>query len=69
YVDEEEVAALARFIADLDPSTPYSLLAFHPDFAMHDLPTTSRAMAERCLEAAEAAGLTRVRVGNIHLLT
>jgi pyruvate formate lyase activating enzyme len=68
YVDDKEVAALAGFIAGLDPSTPYSLLAFHPDFAMQDLPTTSRAQAQRCLETARAAGLRRVRVGNIHLL-
>jgi hypothetical protein len=35
---------------------------------MEDLPTTSRNHAERCIKTAEAAGLKRVRVGNIHLL-
>jgi pyruvate formate lyase activating enzyme len=45
-----------------------SLLAFHPQFTLHDLPVTSRDHAEEALAAAKAAGLTRVRIGNIHLL-
>jgi pyruvate formate lyase activating enzyme len=35
---------------------------------MNDLPTTSRREAEACLDAAQNAGLTRVRLGNEHLL-
>jgi len=69
YVDDREVAAIARFIADLDPEIPYALLAFHGDFLMSDLPPTSREQAERCLAAAREAGLRRVRLGNAHLLT
>lgn len=68
YVDEEEVAAIARFIARLDPDTPYVLLAFYPCHLMNDLPPTSRCQAEACLQAARHAGLTRVRLGNVHLL-
>jgi pyruvate formate lyase activating enzyme len=67
YVDEEEVGRLAALIASLDPGTPYVLLAFHPSFALSDLPATPRAQAERCGQAARAAGLTRVRLGNVHL--
>jgi len=63
------VGAIARFISDLNPDIPYSLLAFHPDHRMRDLPFTSREHAERCREAALAAGLNRVRIGNRHLLT
>jgi pyruvate formate lyase activating enzyme len=47
---------------------PYSLLAFYPQFLMKDLPTTSLAHAREALEAARAAGLRRVHIGNIHLL-
>jgi len=68
YVDEREVAAIARFIARLDPDIPYALLAFHGDFLMPDLPPTSREQAERCLAAARKAGLRRARLGNVHLL-
>ena len=68
YVDEEEVSNIAAFIAALDPDIPYALLAFYPHFMMTDLLTTSRAHAERCLEAAKDRGLKRVRIGNLHLL-
>ena len=68
YVDEQEVAGLSSFIAQCDPSIPYRLLAFHPHFALRDLPATSRQHAERCRDAALGAGLRNVSIGNIHLL-
>lgn len=68
YVGAEEVGKMARFIASLDSALPYSLLAFHPDFVMRDLPVTSRQEAEEAQAAARAAGLSNVRLGNIHLL-
>ncbi|NOX56755.1 MAG: radical SAM protein [Planctomycetes bacterium] len=69
YVDAEQVGRLARFIAQRNRDIPCTLLAFHPRFAMSDLPTTSREHAERCLAAAREAGLTRVHLGNLHLLS
>jgi pyruvate formate lyase activating enzyme len=68
YVDVQEVRGLAGFIASLDPAIPYTLLAFHPDFRMNDLPPTSREHATQCLQAAQEEGLINVHVGNIHLL-
>jgi pyruvate formate lyase activating enzyme len=68
YIDAEQVGTIASFIAKLDPNIPYALLGFHGDFLMRDLPVTSWKHAERCLEAAKAAGLKRVRIGNIHIL-
>ena len=56
-------------VASLDPETPYALLAFAPQFRLHDLPTTSRRQALECEQAALAAGLKRVRVGNLGLLS
>jgi pyruvate formate lyase activating enzyme len=69
YVDADEVGAIAEFIADIDPDIPYSLLAFHPQFLMTDLPLTSRRHAHEAESAARSAGLNRVRIGNIHLLS
>jgi len=68
YIDVQEVEGLSRFIASLNPDIPYALLAFHPQFYLDDLPTTSRSHALECQAAAERAGLKRVRIGNIHLL-
>jgi pyruvate formate lyase activating enzyme len=69
YIGADEVGQIATFIADLNPNIPYALLAFHADFEMTDMPITSRQQADECLDAAKSAGLKRVRIGNIHLLT
>lgn len=69
YIDEEEIRGIAHFIASLNPEIPYTLLAFYPQFFMHDLPCTSRTHAQRCKEVAEKEGLSRVRIGNLHLLS
>ncbi|NPV04408.1 MAG: radical SAM protein [Syntrophaceae bacterium] len=67
YVDALEVEAVARFIAGLDAGIPYSLLIFHPDFQMRDLPVTPRGQIDACVEAARRY-LRRVNLGNTHLL-
>ena len=69
YIDEQEVDAIARYISSLNPEIPYSLLAFYPSFYLRDLPTTSRKHALRCQETAKNAGIRRVRIGNLHLLS
>lgn len=69
YVDAEEVSKIARFISSLNSDIPYALLAFCPHFYMPDLPTTSYRHAQECLRAAQDAGLQRVRLGNLHLLS
>lgn len=68
YVEVEEVEAIAKFIAELDPTIPYNLLAFDPLFELSDLPYTSRKVALECYRVAKQAGLQRVRIGNLFLL-
>jgi pyruvate formate lyase activating enzyme len=68
YIDAQEIRAIADLIATANPDIPYSLLAFHPQYHMSDLPLTPRQQAHECLAAAKAAGLTRVRLGNAHIL-
>lgn len=67
YIDKEEVEKIARFISDFDPDIPYSLLGFHPDFKMIDMPVTTSKQAEECYQAAKKY-LNRVNIGNKHLL-
>ena len=69
YVTAEEVGRIARFIAEIDPDIPYSLLGFAPQFLMSDFPRTSARHAEEAENAARAAGLNRIHVGNRHLLS
>jgi pyruvate formate lyase activating enzyme len=67
YVDALEVEAIAEFIAELDPSIPYGLLAFHPAYNMMDLPCTSIDQAVECYRAARRH-LERVHMGNLHII-
>ncbi len=68
YIDGQEISKIAAFITALNPETPYTLLGFHPDYHMSDLPPTSRKQARECLDAARQAGLGRLKGGNMHLL-
>jgi pyruvate formate lyase activating enzyme len=69
YIDRNEIYHIASFIYRCNPDIPYSLLGFYPHFLMVDLPTTTRMQAQECLNAAREAGLTRIRIGNEHLLS
>ncbi len=68
YIDAEEVAHIARFIAGFHGEIPYVLLAFAPNFFAPDLPCTPVTLAQEAEQAARAAGLANVRVGNRQLL-
>jgi pyruvate formate lyase activating enzyme len=68
YVDEKEIEEIARFISEMDENIPYSLLVFHPDYRLSDLPITPISQVRRCYEVAKKY-LKRVHIGNLHLLT
>ena len=67
YVDKKEVREIARFISKENADIPYSLLVFHPDFIMNDMPVTPRRQAEECFLEARSY-LSNVYLGNRHLL-
>ncbi|HDN75871.1 MAG TPA: hypothetical protein ENG05_01940 [Acidilobales archaeon] len=68
YVDADEVANIAKFIASINPEIPYVLLAFHPDHLLRDLPPTSINHAVSAYNEALRAGLKHIFVGNKWLL-
>ena len=67
YVDKEEVNEIAQFLASLDKSIPYSLLIFHSDSYLMDLPVTPVQQVKDCYEAAKNH-LNNVHIGNKHLI-
>ncbi|MHA2246731.1 MAG: 4Fe-4S cluster-binding domain-containing protein [Candidatus Hodarchaeales archaeon] len=67
YVDKTEVGTIAQFLANLDKSIPYSLLVFHPDSFLMDLPITPKQQVKECYQAAKNQ-LNNVHIGNKHLL-
>ncbi|MCM8833049.1 MAG: radical SAM protein [Candidatus Omnitrophica bacterium] len=67
YIDQIEVEKIAKFISSLSPEIPYSLLIFHPEFYMNDLPITPSKTVFKCYETAKKY-LKNVNIGNFHLL-
>lgn len=69
YIDEYEIDSMTRFVAEINRDIPYVFLAFHPDYKLVDLPTTSRMHMKKAQEIARKNGLRRVFGGNLHLLS
>ena len=67
YTNHEEVEQIAKFVSSINNKIPYSLLVFHGDYQMRDLPITPRKEALKCVEVAKKF-LTNVNLGNKHLL-
>ncbi|TFG01002.1 MAG: radical SAM protein [Promethearchaeota archaeon] len=67
YTNAEEVENIAKFISLIDKNIPYSLLVFHPDYHMKDLPITPKKQAIQCLNIAKKF-LNNVHLGNRFLL-
>ena len=67
YTNHEEVEHIAKFISEINPKIPYSLLIFHGDYQMRDLRVTPRKQAMKCLEIAQKY-LEHVNLGNKFLL-
>ncbi len=61
YIDADEVAAIASFIASCNPDIPYMLLPPQPDSAAVALPPSSDEQVEAC-RAAAAKYLNRVHI-------
>jgi len=67
YVNHEEVELIAKYISEINSKIPYSLLVFHGDYQMRELPITPRKQAEKCLKVAQKY-LENVHLGNRFLL-
>ena len=62
---DEEIRAIAKFQADLDPSMPWHISGFYPMYKMKDVPPTSSQTLRRAYEIGKEMGLKYVYVGNI----
>ena len=67
YTNHEEVDQIAKFVSSINENIPYSLLIFHGDYQMRDLPVTPRKQAMKCFEVAKKY-LKKVNLGNKFLL-
>jgi pyruvate formate lyase activating enzyme len=62
---EDELRAMATWLAEVDPEMPWHVTAFHPDYEMLDRPRTSQRALARAYEIGKQAGLHYVYVGNV----
>ena len=62
---DDELAAIAAFLAGLSTDLPWHVTAFHPDYRMTDPPATPAATLVRAAELGRQAGLRFVYAGNL----
>ena len=65
WVQEDQIGRIARVLAEVDPSIPFTVLAFFPEHKMRDVPPPTLDQMLKAWEAAKATGLERVRLGNL----
>ena len=63
---DEEIRGIARFIADLDPSIPWHLSAFHPMYKILDVHRTPESTLLRAYRIGQEEGLKYLYVGNVN---
>ncbi|HIQ01457.1 MAG TPA: AmmeMemoRadiSam system radical SAM enzyme [Anaerolineales bacterium] len=62
---DDELKAMAEWLAEVDSDIPWHVTAFHPDYQMLDRPPTSQIALARAYEIGREAGLHHVYVGNV----
>jgi pyruvate formate lyase activating enzyme len=62
---DEELTALARWLASVDRDMPWHVSAFYPAYKMTDVPRTPVATLHRAVRIGQQAGLRHVYSGNI----
>ena len=62
---EEELRAIARFIASVDPQIPWHISRFHPDFTYTDAPATPVKTLLRAQGIGQEEGLKHLYIGNV----
>ncbi len=67
WVETDQIAAIARLVAALDPELPFTILAFFPAYQMEDTPPPNLGQMIEAHEAVRNAGLSQVRLGNCGL--
>jgi pyruvate formate lyase activating enzyme len=62
---EEELRKIADFLAQLDPSIPWHISRFYPQYKMEDLESTPLRILNQAYEIGKNAGLHYVYLGNV----
>jgi len=61
----DELTAIARFVASVDPDIPWHISRFHPDFEYTEAPATPVSTLRAAADAGRREGLRYIYVGNV----
>jgi len=64
-VEADELERIARLLGDVEPTIPFTILAFFPEHRMKDIRSPSVSEMVAAYQKAKAAGLKNVRLGNV----
>lgn len=64
-VEEDQIASMARILAEADPSIPTMLLAFFPEYKMTSYRPPTREEMLRAFKRLREEGLRNVKLGNV----
>ena len=62
---DEEIRAIARFLAKTDPDIPWHVSRFYPNYKMHDRSVTPLEKIKKALEIGKDEGLNFIYSGNV----
>ncbi|MEK0338085.1 MAG: AmmeMemoRadiSam system radical SAM enzyme [Nitrosopumilus sp.] len=62
---DEELKKIANFIVNINKNIPWHIIAFHPDYKMTDISSTSLNTLQKAYNIGKKAGLNYVYTGNI----
>ncbi len=64
WVEVNQIEKIAKMIAEIDPEIPFTILAYFPEYKLHERSPTLSEMISAYSSAVEA-GLKNVKLGNI----
>ncbi len=65
WVETDQIKEIADLLVAVDKNIPYTILAFFPEYQMKNVPPPTLEKMLSAYEAATAAGLKHVRLGNL----
>ena len=65
WVQTDQIAKIARLLADVDPHIPFTILAFFPEYKLKEVPSPTLDQMLQAYSATRATGLEQVRLGNL----
>lgn len=65
WVELDQIAKIAKLIADVDKSIPFTILAFFPEYKLRDVRSPTLHEMVAAYHIAKSCGLENVKLGNV----